>query len=175
LPIPMIAIADVAHGAPFELTALRLSELADAVLCGALAAAREQLPAGAPEVRLAIIGMGKCGGRELNYISDVDVIFVAEPADGVDESDALRTATTLASTVMRLCSQPTGEGAIWEVDANLRPEGRAGALVRTLRSHVGYYERWAKTWEFQALLKARAVAGDESCPSSGRQPIATGS
>ena len=123
-------------------------------------AAREELPADAPEARLAIIGMGKCGGRELNYISDVDVIFVAEPAEGVEESAALRTATTLASTVMRLCSQPTAEGTIWEVDANLRPEGRAGALVRTLRSHVGYYERWAKTWEFQALLKARAVAGD---------------
>ena len=156
-----IAIADVVHGAPFELTALRLSELADAVLSGALAAAHEQLPDSAPQARLAIIGMGKCGGRELNYISDVDVIFVAEPAEGVEESEALRTATTLASTVMRLCSQPTAEGSIWEVDANLRPEGRAGALVRTLRSHVGYYERWAKTWEFQALLKARAVAGDE--------------
>ena len=157
-----IAVADVAHGAHFELTALRLSELADAVLSGARAAAREQLPADAPQARLAIIGMGKCGGRELNYISDVDVIFVAEPGEGVDEGEALRTATTLASTVMRLCSKPTAEGAIWEVDANLRPEGRAGALVRTLRSHVGYYERWAKTWEFQALLKARAVAGDEA-------------
>jgi glutamate-ammonia-ligase adenylyltransferase len=156
-----IAIADVAHAASFEVTALRLSELADAVLSGALAAAYEQLPDGAPQARLAIIGMGKCGGRELNYISDVDVIFVAEPVDGGDESQALRTATTLASTVMRLCSQPTAEGSIWEVDANLRPEGRAGALVRTLRSHIGYYERWAKTWEFQALLKARAVAGDE--------------
>ncbi len=155
-----IAIADIPHDAPFELTSLRLSELADAILEAALVAAREELPADAPEARLAIIGMGKCGGRELNYISDVDVIFVAEPAEGVEESAALRTATTLASTVMRLCSQPTGEGSIWEVDANLRPEGRAGALVRTLRGHAAYYERWAKTWEFQALLKARAVAGD---------------
>ncbi len=155
-----IVIADVAHDAPFERTALRLSELADAVLAGALVAARAQLPPDAPEVRLSIIGMGKCGGRELNYRSDVDVVFVAEPGPGADESAALRTATTLASGVMRLCNQPTAEGTIWEVDANLRPEGRAGALVRTLRSHVGYYERWAKTWEFQALLKARAVAGD---------------
>jgi glutamate-ammonia-ligase adenylyltransferase len=155
-----IAIADVAHGASFDVTSARLSDLADAVLDGALAAARAELPADAPGVRLAIIGMGKCGGRELNYISDVDVIFVAEPEQGVDEADALRTATTLASSVMRLCSTHTAEGSIWEVDAGLRPEGRAGALVRTLRSHVGYYERWAKTWEFQALLKARAVAGD---------------
>ncbi|MCU0283926.1 MAG: bifunctional [glutamine synthetase] adenylyltransferase/[glutamine synthetase]-adenylyl-L-tyrosine phosphorylase [Candidatus Nanopelagicales bacterium] len=155
-----IAMADVVDGDPFERTAARLSDLADAVLDGALAAARAQLPADAPQVRLAIIGMGKSGGRELNYISDVDVIFVAEPGPGVDEADALRTASTLASTVMRLCGGHTGEGSIWEVDANLRPEGRAGALVRTLRSHVGYYERWAKTWEFQALLKARAAAGD---------------
>ncbi len=155
-----ILAADVADGATFEQTALRLSELADAVLAGALAIARAQLPADAPDVRLAIIGMGKCGGRELNYISDVDVIFVAEPGPGGDETAALRTATTLATTVMRLCSGQTAEGTIWEVDAGLRPEGRSGALVRTLRSHLGYYERWAKTWEFQALLKARAVAGD---------------
>ncbi len=110
--------------------------------------------------------MGKCGGRELNYISDVDVIFVAEPEEGEDETAALRTATQLASTVMRLCSQPTAEGTIWEVDAGLRPEGRNGALVRTLRSHIGYYERWARTWEFQALLKARAVAGDRALGSA---------
>ena len=155
-----IAISDVVHAAPFELTAARLSELADAVLDGALAAATAALPPDAPQARLAIIGMGKCGGRELNYISDVDVIFVAEPADGVEESAALRTATQLATAVMRLCSQVTPEGSIWEVDAGLRPEGRSGALVRTLRSHLGYYERWARTWEFQALLKARAVAGD---------------
>ena len=61
---------------------------------------------------------------------------------------------------MRICSDHTGEGTIWPVDANLRPEGKAGPLVRTLASHRGYYERWAKTWEFQALLKARPVAGD---------------
>jgi glutamate-ammonia-ligase adenylyltransferase len=150
-----IAVADVAHGASYDVTSARL-----AVLEGALAAAEAELPDGAPRTRLAIIGMGKCGGRELNYISDVDVIFVAEPADGVEEAAALRTATTLASAVMRLCGTHTSEGTIWEVDAGLRPEGRAGALVRTLRSHIGYYERWAKTWEFQALLKARVVAGD---------------
>ena len=61
---------------------------------------------------------------------------------------------------MRVCSSTTGEGVIWPVDAALRPEGKAGPLVRTLASHVAYYERWARTWEFQALLKARPVAGD---------------
>ncbi len=104
--------------------------------------------------------MGKCGAKELNYLSDVDVIFAAEPGptpDGsvVDEQRMLATATTLAAGMMRICGQ-----AAWEVDAALRPEGKAGALVRTLASHAAYYQRWAHTWEFQALLKARPVAGD---------------
>ena len=71
-----------------------------------------------------------------------------------------RAATQLAGHLMQVCSDHTGEGTIWPVDAALRPEGKAGPLVRTLASHRGYYERWAKTWEFQALLKARPVAGD---------------
>jgi glutamate-ammonia-ligase adenylyltransferase len=109
--------------------------------------------------------MGKCGGHELNYISDVDVVFVYEPAepgsgDRADDGVALRAATQLASHLMRICSDHTREGTIWPVDANLRPEGSQGPLVRTLASHRGYYEKWAKTWEFQALLKARPVAGD---------------
>ena len=104
--------------------------------------------------------MGKCGGHELNYVSDVDVIFVAEPAEGHDEQAAMRAATQLASHLIRICSDHTAEGTIWPVDAALRPEGRAGPLVRTLASHEGYYQKWAKTWEFQALLKARPVAGD---------------
>ncbi|EFG65371.1 glutamate-ammonia-ligase adenylyltransferase [Streptomyces sp. SPB074] len=105
--------------------------------------------------------MGKCGGHELNYVSDVDVVYVGEPAhDGVEEGEAIRAATRLAAHLMRICSETTIEGTIWPVDANLRPEGRNGPLVRTLSSHLAYYHRWAKTWEFQALLKARPVAGD---------------
>ncbi len=77
-----------------------------------------------------------------------------------DETAALRTATRLAAGLVRVCSQATAEGALFPVDPNLRPEGRDGPLVRTLASHRAYYERWAKTWEFQALLKARPVAGD---------------
>ncbi|WP_238694253.1 bifunctional [glutamine synthetase] adenylyltransferase/[glutamine synthetase]-adenylyl-L-tyrosine phosphorylase [Nocardioides daphniae] len=104
--------------------------------------------------------MGKCGAHELNYVSDVDVIFVHEAADGVEEHDATRVATQLAAHLMQVCSEHTREGTIWPVDAGLRPEGNQGPLVRTVASHRGYYERWAKTWEFQALLKARPVAGD---------------
>ena len=81
----------------------------------------------ADAARLAVIAMGKCGGHELNYVSDVDVIFVAEPADGRRRGRRpLRAATQLASHLMRICSDHTGEGTIWPVDANLRPEGKAG-------------------------------------------------
>ncbi len=75
--------------------------------------------------------MGKAGARELNYVSDVDVIFVAEAREGAEEDAALRTATRLASAMMRACSATTEEGALWEVDAALRPEGKAGPLVRS--------------------------------------------
>lgn len=157
-----IAARDLMGLASMDAVGSWLADLADAVLDAATAIARAGLPSDAEPCRFAIIGMGKCGGRELNYVSDVDVIFVAEglDPDDPDPSGALRTATALASGVMRACNAVTTEGAIWEVDANLRPEGRQGVLVRTVASHVGYYERWAKTWEYQALLKARPAAGD---------------
>ncbi|MFC6707461.1 bifunctional [glutamine synthetase] adenylyltransferase/[glutamine synthetase]-adenylyl-L-tyrosine phosphorylase [Flexivirga alba] len=137
-----------------------LAELAGAAVAAALRIARNTVE-GSDNCRLTVIGMGKCGGRELNYISDVDVIFVAAPAAGVAEPDALEVGSKLAVEVMRACSISTGEGALWEVDPALRPEGKRGPLVRTVESHRAYYERWAKTWEFQALLKARPIAGDE--------------
>ncbi|MBO0843786.1 MAG: bifunctional [glutamine synthetase] adenylyltransferase/[glutamine synthetase]-adenylyl-L-tyrosine phosphorylase, partial [Nocardioides sp.] len=142
-----------------EDTSGELADLAAGTLDAALAVARAAVPEAAG-ARLAVIALGKCGGHELNYVSDVDVLYVVEPADGVDEGDAARVATRLASNLMQVCSAHTAEGTLWPVDANLRPEGKAGPLVRTLASHRAYYERWAKTWEFQALLKARPVAGD---------------
>ncbi len=155
-----IAARDLAHGLGVDDVAAELSDLAAGTLEAALAIARARHPDAAAQCRLAVIAMGKCGGHELNYVSDVDVVFVAEPVGEVEEHVALRAATQLASTMMRTCGDQTREGTIWPVDANLRPEGRSGPLVRTLASHQGYYERWAKTWEFQALLKARPVAGD---------------
>ncbi|MFP5021992.1 bifunctional [glutamine synthetase] adenylyltransferase/[glutamine synthetase]-adenylyl-L-tyrosine phosphorylase [Pseudonocardia phyllosphaerae] len=138
--LPVMEVDDVAA---------QLADLAEAALAAALAvAAAEQDPP--VELRLAIIALGKCGGRELNYVSDVDVVFVAEPG-----GELTQPATKLASRVMRIAGD-----ACFEVDANLRPEGKQGALVRTLDGHVTYYKRWAKTWEFQALLKARPLAGD---------------
>ncbi|MEW2388304.1 bifunctional [glutamine synthetase] adenylyltransferase/[glutamine synthetase]-adenylyl-L-tyrosine phosphorylase [Streptomyces venezuelae] len=155
-----IAARDVCGTTDVAEAAAELADLATATLRAALAQARAAAPEDAAQCRLAVIAMGKCGGHELNYVSDVDVIFVGEATEGTDEDKAMRAATRLASHMMRICSETNAEGTIWPVDANLRPEGRNGPLVRTLSSHLAYYQRWAKTWEFQALLKARPVAGD---------------
>ncbi|WP_350277316.1 bifunctional [glutamine synthetase] adenylyltransferase/[glutamine synthetase]-adenylyl-L-tyrosine phosphorylase [Kribbella sp. HUAS MG21] len=158
-----LAARDLAEGLLVDEVAAVLADLAGGALETALHIARNEYFAahpGAADCRLAVIAMGKCGGRELNYVSDVDVLFVAEPLTGEPEAPALKTATQLAAAAMRICSAHTGEGTLWPVDAALRPEGKSGPLVRTLDSHLAYYQRWAKTWEFQALLKARPVAGD---------------
>jgi glutamate-ammonia-ligase adenylyltransferase len=155
-----LAARDLTGAATVEVVGEELADIAAAVLEAALAVARAELAPGATPCRLAVVAMGKCGGRELNYASDVDVIFVAEPVKDEDETDALATASRLAAGLIGVCARSTPEGSIFPVDPNLRPEGRAGPLVRTLTSHLAYYERWAKTWEFQALLKARPVAGD---------------
>ena len=176
-----LAARDITGVASTEEVASELADIAAAVLCAALAVARAELPAGAAPCRIAVLAMGKCGACELNYASDVDVIFVAAPAEdgpragtgagqdlgqeagqdaGQDVDAALRTATKLATGLIAVCSRTTPEGMIFPIDPNLRPEGRNGPLVRTLTSHIAYYERWAKTWEFQALLKARPAAGD---------------
>jgi [glutamine synthetase] adenylyltransferase / [glutamine synthetase]-adenylyl-L-tyrosine phosphorylase len=148
-----LAARDLTGADGFAEVAAELADLAAAALQAALAIARSQLPPDAARSRLAVIAMGKCGGRELNYASDIDVIFVAGDGDAA-------AATRLAAAMIRVCSATGAEEALFPVDPNLRPEGRDGPLVRTLGSHCAYYERWAKTWEFQALLKARPVAGD---------------
>ena len=142
------------------LTSALLADLAAAALDAALAVAAAGLPPGSTPARLAIIGMGKCGGRELNYRSDVDIVAVAEPLAGGDEAAALATATRLVISLVRVCGTATREGDLFPVDLALRPEGKAGALVRSLASHESYYRSWAASWELQALLKARPVAGD---------------
>ncbi|HKS98536.1 MAG TPA: bifunctional [glutamine synthetase] adenylyltransferase/[glutamine synthetase]-adenylyl-L-tyrosine phosphorylase, partial [Rugosimonospora sp.] len=139
-----IAAADLTGGLEVEQTMAALSTLADATLSAAYT-----LAGGRADCGLAVIAMGKCGGRELNYVSDVDVIFV------VERDEQLAGATRVAARLMEICGQ-----VAWPVDAALRPEGSHGPLVRTLDSHLAYYRKWARTWEFQALLKARPAAGD---------------
>ncbi len=140
-----IAAADLLGEAELATIARRLAALADGCLAVAVQIA-------APPTPFAVIGMGKLGGRELNYASDVDVLFVH---DG--ETDGARRA---ARRVLAAMAEPTQDGIVFRTDAALRPEGKAGALSRTLDSYTTWYERWAQPWEFQALVKARAVAGE---------------
>jgi glutamate-ammonia-ligase adenylyltransferase len=120
---------------------------------------RANTPDGGVPARIAVIGMGRLGGGELGYGSDADVMFVCDPEEGVDESVAVRWAVSIAEQVRALLGTPSADPPL-EVDANLRPEGRNGPLVRTLASYKAYYAQWAQTWEIQALLRAHRVAGD---------------
>ncbi|WP_194291410.1 bifunctional [glutamine synthetase] adenylyltransferase/[glutamine synthetase]-adenylyl-L-tyrosine phosphorylase [Cumulibacter manganitolerans] len=162
-----VAARDLVGEASLETAADDLSDMAGALVQTALAVAAAELGERASGVRLAVIGMGKCGAHELNYISDVDVIYVGEPVDGTPEDVAMRNGATWASAMMRICKE-----VAWEVDAALRPEGKAGALIRTLDGHRSYYSRWARTWEFQALLKARPIAGDPDLGGQYMEAIA---
>lgn len=144
----LIAALDLAGEAPLEDVGRSLSDLADACLQAAL----EHV--GAPE-SLAVIAMGKLGGRELNYVSDIDVMFVFE---GGDLEAAIKAAGSLLATL----GEVGPEGRAFAIDANLRPEGRSGVLVRSLDGYLEHYRRWAQPWEHQALIKARVAAGDRS-------------
>ena len=162
-----LAVKDLCAADPLDFmpaAGAELADLAGAAIEAALAVSRAEAgeqfdPAEIADVGLAVIGMGKCGARELNYISDVDVIYVIE-ADGLDDARANTIGTALATGISRAIMSIGREPGLWEVDANLRPEGKSGPLVRTLASHESYYARWAESWEFQALLKARTIAGD---------------
>jgi glutamate-ammonia-ligase adenylyltransferase len=118
---------------------------------------------------LVVVGMGKLGGRELNYASDVDVLFVHPDTGG----EAQERAGKAAASLMRMLSDPTADGVSLRVDADLRPEGRAGPLSRSLAAMLDYYERHAETWERQALVKARPVAGDAGVGAAFVEGVAT--
>ena len=134
-------------------------ETGEALSAVAVRVIREALEAAEPPADLpfAVIGMGKLGARELNVASDLDVVFVYEG----EGSDAQRSAGQLAERVMRLVRE-----AGWELDADLRPEGRNGPLARSIAGFLEYWQRYAEPWEFQTLLRARAIAGD---PDLGRR------
>ena len=178
-----IAASDVSDPDPFRIQptiSSRLSDLVDSALQAAVQVSREAVPRSG-EISFAIIGMGKLGAQEINYVSDVDLVYVAEPArhpsihnpsaqDSPDQTPALSQTdlvsigTALGASLQKACQNvlpSVGEPPLWKVDCALRPEGKAGPLVRTIGSHLDYYRNWAENWEFQALLKARFVAGDE--------------
>jgi glutamate-ammonia-ligase adenylyltransferase len=140
-----IALRDLLGLADTPTASAELSALADGIIAAALDHVRPH------DQAFAIIAMGKLGARELNYVSDVDLMFVASNPGA---------ASSIVKRVLDLLCRVTPDGRAYEIDTNLRPEGRDGPLVRSLEAYAAYYKRWAKTWEFQALLKARAIAGD---------------
>ena len=146
-----IATRDLLHRADLPAVGRELAALAAVCLDSAVSLAAPALP-------FTVIGMGKLGGSELNYASDIDVLFVSD-GDG-DEAERV------ARAVLSVMTTPTADGIVFRTDPDLRPEGRAGALVRSVDGYRAWYERWARPWEFQALIKARPVAGDSDLGES---------
>ncbi len=139
-----IAAEDLADEIDMPEAGLRIANLADA--------AARVAASTFGNLAIAVVAMGKWGGGELNYASDIDVLFVHEGPE--DE------AADAATRFIELLTRRADSRAPFRVDTDLRPEGSAGPLTRSLDSYRAYWERWADTWEFQALLKARFVAGD---------------
>ncbi len=164
-----VAARDLTGAADVAAVAAELAALAEGVLAGTLDGVHAELAGPSPAARIAVVGMGKLGGAELNYVSDVDVMFVHAPVEGADPTEADEEARRVCTRLLELLNASTTMGRAYEVDPTLRPEGRAGALSRTVAGFVAYWERWARTWEFQALLKARPVAGD---PTLGAEFLA---
>jgi glutamate-ammonia-ligase adenylyltransferase len=121
--------------------------------------------------RFAVIAMGRFGGHECGYGSDADVLFVHDPGPGQPEREASDAAHAVAAELRRLLALPVPDPAL-VVDADLRPEGRQGPLVRTLAAYRAYYRRWSAPWEAQALLRAEPAAGDASLGEEFIQMIA---
>ncbi len=154
-----IAAHDLIGRLPMPKVARHLSNVADDAAAAAIAAmADDPHLEGIDPVPFSVIAMGKWGGRELNYASDIDVMFVYEAPEG--HTQAAHSAQRRAESFLDALATPTADGLAFRVDADLRPEGASGPLARTLASYRSYWERWADTWEFQALIKARVAAGD---------------
>ena len=184
-----IALNDIHGHTPQGQTTLQLSMVADTCLQQALAIARDALLEryGLPccedqsgrchEAEFAIVGLGKLGGMELNYHSDLDIIFIYEgegktqPVEGTDP-DRFRPQTNqqyfarLAQRIISVLTLMTQEGHVYEIDTRLRPSGNQGPLVSSLPAYREYHESSAAPWERQALIKARVVAGSTELAAS---------
>jgi glutamine synthetase adenylyltransferase len=159
-----ITALDLLGKATLTETMRALSDLADVCADAALDACHRELAAQqgvAGEHGFCILAMGKWGGRELNYSSDIDPIFLYRDAPRLTgTADPTRYLLKLAEMVVKALSEPMRRGIVFRVDMRLRPEGRLGALARGVSSALHYYETWAEPWERQAMLKARPCAGD---------------
>ncbi|MCP5517089.1 MAG: bifunctional [glutamate--ammonia ligase]-adenylyl-L-tyrosine phosphorylase/[glutamate--ammonia-ligase] adenylyltransferase [Verrucomicrobiales bacterium] len=149
-----IGLRDILGLSPGEQSLAELSSLADACLQYALEVVLRKRRYKRPP--LAILGLGKLGGAELNYGSDLDVIFVAD-----DKVRDLSRLQGIAQEVMDLIGRQTELGDVFEIDARLRPDGEKGLLVNNLSACDDYYRRRAWLWELQAISRARPIAGNE--------------
>ncbi len=166
-----IAYGDIVRSQNLETVTAQISYLADAIIEAAVQSAWRfqvakrgcpRLPNGQP-ARFTVLAMGKLGGLELNYSSDIDLIFIS---DGDGKTDGSRSVTNgeffdrLAKQMVKLLTEPTIFGTAYRVDLRLRPDGDQGPAVRDWESALRYYDVSGRTWERQAYVKARAVAGD---------------
>src|SRR6266536_1899800 len=154
-----VAVRDLAGADPVERVGAELTAVAEACLEAALEVAVRAAAPGRPQVELAVLGMGKLGGAELNYVSDLDVMVCHAPAGGVPAERAARLAEAVVRELVAGLGAATPEGTAFRVDLGLRPEGRNGPLSRSLDSYLAYWDRWAEPWERQAMVRLRPVAG----------------
>jgi glutamate-ammonia-ligase adenylyltransferase len=155
------AAADLLGIIGVQETGEALTTVAAVTVSAALEAAvrKAERKAGPLPTRMCVVAMGRFGGHEMGYASDADVLFVHDPLPGADEESSARAAQAVALELRGMLAQPGPDPAL-QIDADLRPEGRQGPLVRTLASYRAYYRRWSLAWEAQALLRAEPVAGD---------------
>jgi len=171
-----IAYGDIVRSQPVATVARQLSYLADAIVEGALGFAwrrceeqygQPQRSDGSP-CRFVVLALGKLGGLELNYSSDIDLVFLYEQ-DG--QTDARRIVSNdefferLAKDLIRLLTESTDLGSTYRVDMRLRPEGSRGPLCMSFDGALSYYDNKGRTWERQAYIKARPIAGDRDLGS----------
>ena len=166
-----IGYNDIVRGYPLEMITQDLSDLADACVEAAVRLARVRVEArfgvpmtarGSP-ARFVVLGLGKLGGEELNYSSDIDLVFLYDEEGQTSGPKAVSNAEFFArmgSDIVRLLADHTALGIAYRVDMRLRPDGEEGALARSLDATLGYYVTRGRTWERQALIKCRPVAGD---------------
>ena len=173
-----IYLHDVRRAHTLVETTEELSNLADAILDYALSLARQQLDNrfGAPQhddhgrispAEFSVVALGKLGSLELNYSSDIDLLFLYSDEGTTAGGERGKTSNReyfvkLSETINKLVGHPSGEGAAYRVDLRLRPHGRDGALACSLREATTYYANTAQAWERQALIRSRAAAGSIS-------------
>jgi glutamate-ammonia-ligase adenylyltransferase len=161
-----VAIADSAGLLDQDSVGRALADADQAAVLGALRVAEDHAKASGPLLtRVLVVAMGRQGGREIGYGSDADVMYVHRPFPDADPRAAQKQAMEIVTSLSGLLTQPLKPAVLAErvlqLDADLRPEGKSGPLVRSLESFAEYYRRWALVWEWQALLRARPMAGDD--------------